>query len=338
MFEEAADPALSSWISESVGLRQATFRRPDPVGRSRDIWIVDGADAQGEARSYIARRETHRGPFSGTAFTLRREAAILRALEGAAFPAPRLAAISADGDIILIDRLAGTAAVEAGDTRSHAAMIDNFAALLARLHHLDIKGFAEVLKRPATVADHALLDLADYEAAFATYGEENAVLSRAIAWLHDNVPTAVARTSVLQGDTGPGNYMHQDGRITGLIDWETAHLGDPMGDLAWLWFRKRFLRDDADLALWYDRYAEHSGLPIDYRSICYYRVMVLLRAAIATIVRRAHNPGVDDPKPARMTALVEAALRDPFDDGGAGDALPPILSADERRRLEGRRP
>ena len=39
---------------------------------------------------------------------------------------------------------------------------------------------------------------------------------------------------LVQGDTGPGNFMYQDGRIAAIIDWD---LGDPMDDLAWLSWR-----------------------------------------------------------------------------------------------------
>lgn len=33
--------------------------------------------------------------------------------------------------------------------------------------------------------------------------------------------------------------MHKDGHLTGLIDWEFAHFGDPMDDLGWMAFRGR---------------------------------------------------------------------------------------------------
>ena len=41
----------------------------------------------------------------------------------------------------------------------------------------------------------------------------------------------------MQGDTGPGNFMYQDGKVTAVVDWELAHLGDPMDDIAWLSLR-----------------------------------------------------------------------------------------------------
>jgi aminoglycoside phosphotransferase (APT) family kinase protein len=37
---------------------------------------------------------------------------------------------------------------------------------------------------------------------------------------------------LLHGDFWPGNIICQDGRITGIIDWEAAKTGDPLADLA----------------------------------------------------------------------------------------------------------
>jgi aminoglycoside phosphotransferase len=38
---------------------------------------------------------------------------------------------------------------------------------------------------------------------------------------------------VVHGDFGPQNLLIDDGRISALVDWEFAHLGDPIEDLAW---------------------------------------------------------------------------------------------------------
>ncbi|MGV0644643.1 phosphotransferase family protein [Mycolicibacterium sp. XJ2546] len=329
-----ASPALRQWIFEVTDLEDLRFSRPEPIGRSRNIWIVSGRNSTGDSVEYVARQETGRGTFTGTAFTLRREAAILTALQGSAVPTPDVTAVSEDGNTILITRLPGTAAFEFVDDVARARTIDNFIAAIVELHEIDPAVLGTELEQPTTVAEHALLDLRHHQRSFEIFGSGEPVLRRAFDWLHQYIPAHVQRTALLQGDTGPGNFLHLDTEITGLIDWEASHVGDPMDDLAWIWFRKCFLRKDDDLVEWYARYARVSGLRIDYDSICYYRVLVLVRAAVATIVRSAHNPGVEDPKPARMTRLVEAVLRDPYGRGGATDALAPIITTEDRNRLE----
>ncbi len=39
---------------------------------------------------------------------------------------------------------------------------------------------------------------------------------------------------VTHGDFNPSNFLYADGRVTALIDWENAHIGDPREDLGWL--------------------------------------------------------------------------------------------------------
>ena len=44
-----------------------------------------------------------------------------------------------------------------------------------------------------------------------------------------------ARLAVCHGDYQPSNFLYEDGRITGIIDWEAAHVGDPREDIGWLY-------------------------------------------------------------------------------------------------------
>ena len=39
---------------------------------------------------------------------------------------------------------------------------------------------------------------------------------------------------LVQGDTGPGNFLHDGSKLTAIVDFELAHIGDPMEDLAWI--------------------------------------------------------------------------------------------------------
>jgi aminoglycoside phosphotransferase (APT) family kinase protein len=56
----------------------------------------------------------------------------------------------------------------------------------------------------------------------------------AIRWLRANPPPPAQRVAVVHGDYRVGNLLyHHDGTIHAVIDWETAHLGDPIEDLAW---------------------------------------------------------------------------------------------------------
>lgn len=117
------------------------------------------------------------------------------------------------------------------------ALIKDIARELAAVHRID-----------AAALDLPLLDarqgVAELTARFGQYGGNRPILALAARWLADNVPENLPRT-VVHGDFRLGNLLVDHGRLTGVLDWELAHLGDPLEDLAFgcmtVW---RFSRPD----------------------------------------------------------------------------------------------
>jgi len=60
------------------------------------------------------------------------------------------------------------------------------------------------------------------------------VIRAAIRWLRRRPPPPPQRAGVVHGDYRTGNFLvDPDGNIRAILDWEMAHLGDPLEDLAW---------------------------------------------------------------------------------------------------------
>jgi aminoglycoside phosphotransferase (APT) family kinase protein len=60
------------------------------------------------------------------------------------------------------------------------------------------------------------------------------VMRAAIRWLRRNPPPPAQKISVVHGDFRTGNFLYDEGGcIHGILDWEMAHLGDPLEDLGW---------------------------------------------------------------------------------------------------------
>jgi aminoglycoside phosphotransferase (APT) family kinase protein len=59
------------------------------------------------------------------------------------------------------------------------------------------------------------------------------LLEEGAAWLHHHAP-ALDRVSLVHGDPGPGNFVHDGRQVLALTDWEFSHLGDPTEDWAYL--------------------------------------------------------------------------------------------------------
>jgi aminoglycoside phosphotransferase (APT) family kinase protein len=60
------------------------------------------------------------------------------------------------------------------------------------------------------------------------------VIRAAIRWLRRSPPPPAQKLAVVHGDFRTGNFLYdREGEIHAILDWEMAHLGDPLEDLAW---------------------------------------------------------------------------------------------------------
>lgn len=303
-------------MRDTIGC-DATWQQHPASGRSRLIWVVRPSSVFD--RPLLLRAETGLGPFAGTEFTLAREASVLRSLAGTHVPVPLVH--GAEAGHVLMDLLPGSVDLDLSTSSGRAAMTA-YCHTLATLHRLAPP--PGCLPHPVSAVEHALLDLAAHRRSYELCSP-NPVAEEVFAWLHAHAPAAATRTSLLHGDAGPGNFLHADGRITGLIDWEMAHVGDPMDDLAWLWFRITVLGVGGGTGLdhAYDAYATASGDLLDHDRINYYCLAVLARCLVATLVRQRNNPGHTSEPVDRMTRLVRLALNNQHRAGriGAGGPL-----------------
>src|SRR5207344_2728134 len=126
-------------------------------------------------------------------------------------------------------------------------------------------------------------EIAEWDTQYAAAGGGVPVISLASSWLRAHVPDDGDWPLVLvQGDTGPGNFMFDAGHLTAITDWELAHWGDLHDDLAWLLVRdtlERFPELDARMA----EYEQASGFTIDPARLRYFRVLAQFRATIGTL-------------------------------------------------------
>lgn len=109
-------------------------------------------------------------------------------------------------------------------------------------------------------------------------------------WMLENAPERAGRPSLLHGDIGFHNFLFQDGKISALLDWEFAHIGDPAEDLG-------YVQVSVGTALDWNRfmacYREAGGGTVDARTLHYFKVWANLRNASAgSIVASRFNCGL----------------------------------------------
>jgi aminoglycoside phosphotransferase (APT) family kinase protein len=275
---------LVAWVEATLGGRVVHFEH-NTAGSSRQTYMVKVEGADGGQTGAVVRHDIGTGPFSGTAFTLTRESGLLQALEGRGLMAPRCLRLSEDGNTELLEWLPGTATIEFPGPNEQLEVGSEFVDLISRLHAIGPDDLElPHCPRPDGPRDHALNDLAQWEE-FVTrrrLDEVAPALLVASSWLRAHAPVSTD-TVLVHGDCGPGNFLHDGRHLTGILDWELSHWGDPMDDLAWWWFREALHPVRTDLATWYRLYGERTGRTVDRDRILYYRAFVLYRCAIATV-------------------------------------------------------
>ena len=261
------------------------------LGSSRVTLLVDAVDADGRALELVLRHDSGDGPLSGTDIDLAHEAIVYRALADHPVRIPRLLAEAEDGRTLLVERARGGEAFAAIEPAADRGVVaKDFAVALAELHCVDPAVLdLEGAERPKAPADHALIDLKRWLAIRDARVEDPGEVSRLAAdWLIGNAPEEVERGALCHGDAGAGNFLFETGKVTAILDWEFAHLGDPLDDIAWVLVRSHLLGGGDEMRAALPTWSKHAGLALVPERIRYYRAVVLLRMAISCQVALSH--------------------------------------------------
>lgn len=280
-FEEALAERLSTVLGAScvfTGVERLTG------GASRETWSLTTKPDPAVPRELILRRDP---PGREDPTRMSMEAAAFVEAGRAGVPVPEILDSSGTepspgiGSYLVMSRLPGEALPQRllrderfGSVRPRLPY--DLGRALARLHRMD------------PVAVPGLPDYDPMEFLFGQYTRTGAplpALEAAFSWLRDNRPTAT-RKSVVHGDFRNGNILVDEDGIRGVLDWELAHVGDPMEDLGWLCTKTwRFgsphpvggfgSRDDL-----FRGYAEECGVTPDPDAVRWWEVFGSLRWAV----------------------------------------------------------
>jgi len=279
--ERAAE--LRAWIEELAGGRIARAVRQPTV---REAWAIDVARDDGSTAELFLRCDRGEGYGINARYSLEREARVLEALADTAVPVPRIRGFSRAHKAILMERVPGRADfARIADPAERERVAQHFLECLAALHALTPESLARAeLRVPRTPQEHASLELDATEALAAqATARREPLLGFALGWLRRNLPERAERTSLLQGDTGPGNFLFHEGRVSAVLDWEFAHFGDPLEDLGWICVRD-VVTPFGDLGARFRAYAALAGVALDWARVRYYRVAALVRTVAALVV------------------------------------------------------
>ncbi|MBI5942706.1 MAG: phosphotransferase family protein [Caulobacterales bacterium] len=212
-----------------------------PGGASRETYRYD-VEAGGRTRGLILRRD----PVGSLIDTERKlEFAAFRSFHGGGLPVPEAVALEEDGaelerPFFIMGRIDGGKAQSPFTLPpygEHAAAIgQQFYSYLGRIAAADPLTLPIAEATPAPSLDGCWKAALDYWEGVVEADEEHPqpIVRACIRRLRANPPPSARKLSVVHGDYRTGNFLHDGaGKIIALLDWEMAHIGDPLEDLGW---------------------------------------------------------------------------------------------------------
>jgi aminoglycoside phosphotransferase (APT) family kinase protein len=282
--------------------------RKMPGGASREIWSFDCAMERGGEtirRAMVLRRD----PGAHNISTNRRhEFMVIRAAFEEHIQVPEVFWVSEDPAVLgsaffIMERIEGETLARRllrDDTyaRAREVMPAQLAEILAKIHRIDpVMHKLDFLPEPGDNA--ALTEVKRYEENFRRLAlEPHPAFELAFRWLLKRAPKTPRKTLV-HGDYRIGNVIFGPEGVRSILDWELAHLGDPMEDVGWMCVRAwRFGNDQKPVGGlgtredFFGAYEKASGANVDPEVARFWEVFGNLRWGIITISQaRTHIDG-----------------------------------------------
>jgi aminoglycoside phosphotransferase (APT) family kinase protein len=261
---------LSDALNDRCKLVQADRKS---MGQSRAMYVAEFECEESGRRKVVIRVEQ----WGLLGSNSRDEVRVMRALRAAGFPVADVLSYEPSCDILgqpffVMEFVEGTSVF----TRES---LDPYVAALARLHSLDPAAIGvDFFEAPSGPRDAALLQVERWYDVYrgGLAGEPSPLVEEAAQWLRNNAPET-GRPSLVHGDPGPGNYLHEGGELRALVDWEFTHLGDPEEDWAFLIAMRGVGVMDEDA--WVAYLAEEVGVDLDRDRLAYWIALNLFKGA-----------------------------------------------------------
>lgn len=244
-------------LTDQLLIAYLTARMPDwrnitvndlhrlPMGASRETFRFDLGYDDGtgsHADKVILRRDP---PASNVDSDRQHEYNAYKAVYGHGIPVPRMLLLEEDpahfdGAISLAEDLRGYHNSEYQIQQPEwqdrlPRLAEGMWTAMGQLAALPVETLDLAFMKPSTPETTAMQELNYWEATLdkADIGAEP-ITRAAIRWMRRNPPPPAQKLAMVHGDFRAGNFLYDDsGALVAVLDWEMAHLGDPLEDLAW---------------------------------------------------------------------------------------------------------
>ncbi|MET0657576.1 MAG: phosphotransferase family protein [Steroidobacteraceae bacterium] len=262
-------------------------------GFSKDIYLLDLMSSD-PSKGMVIRRDN---PDGAVHSQVADEFALLQHLLTVGIPVPTPLLLETNpavfgGAFMLMEKMPGSAVpatveVAVGLEQRDAAR--GLAHVLAKLHSLDVatlplSQFQEQARSPP--AQHFIDYINMWEAIWrADRVEASPTVSFAFEWLRRNAPAPAGPLRLIHGDAGLHNLLMDGSEVSAMLDWEFAHLGEPLEDLVYC---RRWIDQILPWGEFLEHYYRAGGSPQSEENAQYYQVFDCVRGVV-TCSTAAHS-------------------------------------------------
>lgn len=292
-------------------------------GASQELWAVTVETSSG-AEKVVLRRAPEGRARSDLSTSIELEAELIKSASARGVPVANLRYVLQPSD--QLGNGFFMAFVEGEALGQRIVREEKFAGVRPKLARECGEILARIHATP-TVAELPTLQASDVidslERSHRMENQPRPVFELAFKWLRANLPKPSA-PRIVHGDFRNGNLLIGPNGVVAVLDWELAHLGDPLEDLGWLCVNSwRFGVIDKPVGGFgaredlYAGYEAISGAPVDRNVARFWEVLGTLRWGVmctlsTMLLRENPNAGIERYMIARRASETELDLLDLF--------------------------
>lgn len=193
-----------------------------------------------------------------------------------------------DADFYVMSALSGTVPssfLGAASAKIPEGIILDMAGKMAALHQMELAHLSSYLAaydNPAVLNETIEQCYRRLIAEWKDYYESNDHLPSPFVvylldWLDRNVPANSATPVLVHGDFNVHNVLVDEGRITGVLDWECSNIGAPEQDLAYI---RPIISQHIDWNRFIDHYEASGGRTINRGAMDFYMAFAAMRLCV----------------------------------------------------------
>ena len=232
--EALLERSVASWCPGATGVTGAVRLSG---GASQETWSFDIVHPDGNIGAILRRAPQGYGAAPARAAGLGAEATLMQLAYGAGVPSPRVLHVLQPQDDLgtgfIMERVEGETIprkILRDDRFAQARpkLAHQLGTVLAGIHGLDLARLPELRRMTAAK------EIGELERDYRSFDWPRPVFELALRWLRDRDPGASEQVTLVHGDFRHGNLIIGPDGVRAVLDWELAHLGDPMEDLGWI--------------------------------------------------------------------------------------------------------